>query len=207
MSLNNAVFLERKSTFNNYLALVNKNYIYNKKDFEGITLIKTNDIEGKEILVEETTYQYYLKFKEALKKLGIEVSITSGYRSLEEQKEMITMLNDVYKDKLYEKVAPVGASEHHTGLALDITISDKKQYQERITSYYKEEELKERENKYNIMASICSNYGFILRYPKDKTDITGYSYEPWHFRYVGEKIAKIIMNNNITLEEYLGKTK
>ena len=203
----NVVFLERKNNFNNYLALVNKNYVYNEKDFEGINLVKTNDIEGKEILVEEITYQYYLKFKEALEKLGISISITSGYRSLEDQKDAITELKDVYKDqnKLYKKVAPIGASEHHTGLALDITISDKEKYQERLNRYYTEDELKERENKYNIMASICSDYGFILRYPKEKEDITGYSYEPWHFRYVGKDFAKIIMDNNITLEEFLEK--
>ena len=53
------------------------------------------------------------------------------------------------------------------------------------------------------MANICSDYGFILRYPKDKVDITGYSYEPWHFRYVGKEVAKAIMDKQITLEEYL----
>lgn len=51
----------------------------------------------------------------------------------------------------------------------------------------------------------CSDYGFILRYPKGKTDITGYAYEPWHFRYVGVKAAKEIMEQGITLEEYLGR--
>ena len=51
----------------------------------------------------------------------------------------------------------------------------------------------------------CQNYGFILRYPKDKTDITQYIYEPWHYRYVGEEGAKAIMKKGITLEEYLAQ--
>ena len=201
------VFLERKrkGTFQNYTILVNRDHIYQPNDFKDMVFVKTTDIEGKKILVEEETYHHYLAFKEHLHQTGIEVSITSGYRSLEEQKKTIEELKNVYTDesKLYEKVAPVGASEHHTGLALDITISNPKQYQERLTKYYTEEELKIREQQYQWMASVCCNYGFILRYPKDKVAITGYSYEPWHFRYVGKKVAKIIMDNHLTLEEYL----
>lgn len=192
--------------FQNYTILVNRNHIYQPSDFKDMVFTKTTDIEGKEILVEEETYRHYLAFKEHLHQKGIEVSVTSGYRSLEEQKKAIEELKNVYTDesKLYEKVAPVGASEHHTGLALDITISNLKQYQERLTKYYTEEELETREKLYQWIASVCSNYGFILRYPKDKIEITGYSYEPWHFRYVGKKVAKIIMDNHLTLEEYLG---
>ena len=50
----------------------------------------------------------------------------------------------------------------------------------------------------------CHEYGFIIRYPKGKTDITGYDYEPWHLRYVGGDAATYIMENNLTLEEYVG---
>jgi len=204
----NVVFLERKNIiFDNYEVLVNKKYQYCKNDYSGMILVKTKDIEGNEILVEEVTYNNYLKFKDELKQLGIDVTITSAYRSEEEQQKTIDELKKIYQDenKLYQKVSPVGLSEHHTGLAIDITVSNQKQYQERLTNYYNQEELEIRENKYKIMASICSKYGFILRYPKDKIEITGYSYEPWHFRYVGSKAAKIIMENNITLEEYLDK--
>lgn len=207
----NVVFLEKKKkrTFNNYTILVNKSNIYQEDNFDGMVLVKTSDIEGNEIFVEEITYSHYLAFRDALKQLGIDVSITSGYRSLEEQRKTIEEMQKVYKteENLYSKVAPVGASEHHTGLAVDITISNKKQYQERLTNYYAEDELEVREKKYELMSKICSNYGFILRYPKDKVEITGYAYEPWHFRYVGTKVAQVIMDNHITLEEYLGKIK
>lgn len=207
--IENVLFLERKKkrAFKNYTILVNKDYPYEEANFDGMVLVKTTNIEGNQIFVEEITYSHYLAFKDALKKLKIEVSITSGYRSLEEQRKTIEELKDVYQEEqtLYKKVAPVGCSEHHTGLALDITISNKKEYQERLTQYYKEEDLQVRENKYQVLAKICSDYGFILRYPKDKVEITGYAYEPWHFRYVGRKVAKIIMENHITLEEYLEK--
>lgn len=139
--------------------------------------------------------------------MGIPVSITSGYRSLAEQQSTIDELRAVYTndEDLYKKVAPVGGSEHHTGLALDITVSNKKQYEERLTNYYTKEELEYRQNLYDKMADICCKYGFILRYPKDKEIITGYRYEPWHFRYVGIKDATIIMNNKLVLEEYVEK--
>ena len=56
--------------------------------------------------------------------------------------------------------------------------------------------------KFNYLESIAHLYGFIIRYPKDKENITGYSYEPWHLRYVGQNAAKYIKKNNLTLEEY-----
>lgn len=193
--------------FNNYTVLVNKKNIYKESDFGGIKFIETNDIEGDKVLVEEVTYNNYLNFKDKLKELGLEVTITSGYRSLEEQRKTIEELKIVYKDDetLYQKVAPVGASEHHTGLALDLTFSTCEEFQNRFKDYYSEEELEKREQKYKLMSQVCSDFGFILRYPKGKENITGYSYEPWHFRYVGKDIAKIIMDDQITLEEYLGK--
>ena len=56
--------------------------------------------------------------------------------------------------------------------------------------------------KFNYLENIAHLYGFIIRYPKDKENITGYSYEPWHLRYVGQNAAKYIKKNNLTLEEY-----
>ena len=64
--------------------------------------------------------------------------------------------------------------------------------------------IKEREI-FSKVHQKLTKYGFILRYPEGKDDITGYSYEPWHFRYVGEKDAKKISEKNLTLEEYLNK--
>ena len=78
-------------------------------------------------------------------------------------------------------VAVPGTSEHHTGLGIDIG-SGKKTYA--------------------WLATHCWEFGFILRYPPDKTQATGFNYEPWHFRYVGKTMAKYIMGKGLTLEEF-----
>jgi D-alanyl-D-alanine carboxypeptidase len=89
-----------------------------------------------------------------------------------------------------------GRSEHHTGLAIDIT-SESMDWalSQDFASYPEGQWLDEH----------CQDYGFILRYQKGKEDITGYQYEPWHFRYVGKEVAKEIMSRGITFEEYLGE--
>ena len=86
-----------------------------------------------------------------------------------------------------------GTSEHQLGLCADIT--DK----------FYEVKTKELEKTalYQWMYAHCQNYGFILRYPADKQDITGVMYEPWHFRYVGKEAAAYIMGNGLCLEEFL----
>ena len=80
-----------------------------------------------------------------------------------------------------------GYSEHQTGLCTDINTVD--------SSFANTKEAK-------WLADNSYKYGFILRFPKGKEDITGYKYEPWHYRYVGEETAKIIYDEDLTLEEY-----
>ena len=87
--------------------------------------------------------------------------------------------------------AESGFSEHQLGLAVDIDSED--------TSVCSNEAV------WEWLRANCANYGFILRYPAGKEDITGISYEPWHFRFVGKDAAKKIMDSGITLEEYLNK--
>ena len=88
-----------------------------------------------------------------------------------------------------------GTSEHQTGLCLDY---EKFYYENgKIMSSLSESDIE-----FKIVKDIAHEYGFILRYPKGKENITGYAYEPWHLRYVGKKIAKEIYESDITLEEY-----
>ena len=94
-------------------------------------------------------------------------------------------------------VAYPGTSEHETGLAVDICARD----------YQLLDEGQEETPEYQWLLAHCAEYGFILRYPPDKTHVTGIIYEPWHFRYVGEQAAREIMERGITLEEYLGETE
>ena len=94
--------------------------------------------------------------------------------------------------------AEAGASEHQTGLAIDI-LSDE---------YSVLDEGFENTRAFKWLNENCYKYGFILRYLKGKEDITGYNYEPWHFRYIGnEEAAMEIMNRGLTFEEYINEIK
>ena len=91
-------------------------------------------------------------------------------------------------------MAKPGTSEHQVGLALDIVSSE---YQELDEAQMETEDQK-------WLMENSWKYGFILRYPMDKSEITGIIFEPWHYRYVGKKAAKEITEQNLTLEEYVG---
>ena len=92
-----------------------------------------------------------------------------------------------------KSVALPGPGEHATGLALDIVSGD---YQN-----LDEKQANTKENKW--LQEHCAEYGFILRYPSGKEDVTGRNYEAWHFRYVGTEAAQEIVKQGITLEEYV----
>ena len=100
-------------------------------------------------------------------------------------------------DYAEEVVAMPGTSEHHTGLAIDIIINIDGNWIVENDELIKEEEI------FKKIHSSLKYFGFILRYPKGKEDITGYPYEPWHIRYVGIDVAKNM--GDITLEEYLDR--
>lgn len=134
---------------------------------------------------------------------GLKMNVCSAYRSYDDQKVVFeeTMQNwlnqgsgyvDAY-NQTKQSVAVPGFSEHALGLALDITSQE---YQELDDKQAETAEAK-------WLAENCYKYGFILRYPTDKSDITGIVYEPWHYRYVGKEVAKEITEKGITFEEYL----
>ena len=150
-----------------------------------------NAIEG--IKLEEQTYKSYLKLKQNLLERGYYINIRSGYRSFNESEEVY----NYYKiengiDYAEKYVAKPGVSEHNAGLSFDFIISQDKTSLK--TNYQSDE--------YKYLENVAYLYGFIIRYPKDKENITGYSYEPWHLRYVGNELAKYLTKNNLTLEEY-----
>ncbi|WP_108671467.1 M15 family metallopeptidase [Peribacillus acanthi] len=130
---------------------------------------------------------------------GIELFAVSGYRSYERQ--AIILDNEITKvgeAKAIEAVAYPGQSEHQTGLAMDIS---SKSVNLELTQDF------ENVAEGNWLANNAHKYGFILRYPKGKESITGYKFEPWHFRYVGQDVAKVIYEKNLTLEEYFKLVK
>lgn len=108
-----------------------------------------------------------------------------SFRSYEDQQR-------VYESKGSEIATLPGHSEHHTGLAFDLEL-----YIGGITQDF------DGTGDYAWIHDNCHRYGYILRYPRDKTDITEISYEPWHFRYVGKEHAYYMKENNMCLEEYV----
>ena len=181
-----------------YLILVNKDNMIENSYFDGLELVECKNIFGEAIQVEKETYRAYVELKKFLETKDIHIELDSAYRSIDEQQKIAAEFTEKYGEEYVSKyVAPVGTSEHHTGLALDIglIINDKE-----ITE---EEKLIVKKNTYLEIHKYLSDFGFILRYPKDKENITGYNYEPWHIRYVGIEKAKEITENNLTLEEYV----
>ncbi len=134
---------------------------------------------------------------------GLAPYICSSWRSSETQKRLFREETAKYVKQGYSEseaeiqaarwVAVPGTSEHELGLALDIVSVDNQRL---------EEEQEDTPMQRWLMAH-CYEYGFILRYPKDKEDITGISYEPWHYRYVGRENAEAIRDSGMCLEEYV----
>lgn len=128
------------------------------------------------------------------KQSGITLYAVSGYRSFDRQTVLFgAEVDRVGEEKAVQAVAYPGNSEHQTGLAMDIS-------SESADFLLTEEFADTKEGKW--LKENAHLYGFILRYPKGKENITQYKFEPWHFRYVGKKSAKDIYENDWTLEEY-----
>lgn len=174
------------------LVLVNKYYKLDKNyEPELVAISSKYAINERQLLTHEAKLAFE-EMCEAAKKDDIKIYSGSAYRSYSYQN--ILYNNRVYSDGVEyanKTAAKAGHSEHQTGLALDI-LNGKFQY---IDTKDKELEWL-LENSYK--------YGFILRYPEEKENITGYAYEPWHFRYLTTEVATELYEKNITFEEYIG---
>ena len=145
----------------------------------------------------------------AAKEDGYSLAIVSGYRTMDRSRVLYAHKIAEYQAMGYDEatarveaakwVAPPGTSEHHSGLAMDIVSGDY------YTKYSDLVEEFENEPEAVWLRETCARCGFILRFPKDKVEVTGINYEPWHFRYVGEEHAAAIMEQGLCLEEYLGE--
>ncbi len=151
--------------------------------------------------IDKTAYEAWNEMKADAFAIGYNMWIQSGYRSYDYQKDLyngyVKRKGQVAADK---SSARPGSSEHQTGLAFDICVKDSSKTYPCISSDFND----------TVPAKWLSNnahkYGYILRYPKGKTDETGYIHESWHFRYVGKELAKKLYNDGdwITLEDYFG---
>ena len=180
------------------LILVNKN---NKAPAVPVTLVKP-DVQPTRETVSENIYMRpeaaaaLEDLFEAAAQDGITLYATSGYRSYSTQKAIFERkLERMDEKQANASVAKPGYSEHQTGLAMDIEGETTKGTG--LTEAFGESP----EGIWT--AEHCAEYGFIIRYPKGKTNITGYIYEPWHLRYVGKDAAAEITELGVTFEEYI----
>ena len=176
------------------MVLVNKlnrlqsNYV--PHDLEQISL---NYATNNKFLRKEAK-ENFEKLSSDAKKIGYSIIAVSAYRDYDYQENLF---NNYVKEKgenyALKCSAKAGHSEHQTGLSVDVMGSN--------NDYDQFEKSKE----FDWMKNNSYKYGFILRYPKGKEYITGFKYEPWHYRYVGKDVASIIYTEGITLEEYYKK--
>lgn len=174
----------------------------------------SEDYIPADLVVPEVRFSYYGTYEksyvrqvtaDALEKLfaagekkGVILKAVSGYRSYARQKEIYNRnVNSRGVTKTDLVSAKPGASEHQTGLSIDVS-------SETVGCALEESFGATADGKW--LARNCHKYGFIIRYPKNKTNITGYSYEPWHIRYVGRKLATYLYQKGLTLEEYYQTT-
>lgn len=135
--------------------------------------------------------------KKDASEVGIDFYVDSAYRSYDYQNDLLKRCIAERGDKAYEYCALPGTSEHQTGLAIDLGFVDE-------NNVYNME-IKENTLEYEWLLKNSYKYGFILRYPNGKEKITGYMFEPWHYRFVGKELAKKLFEQNVTLDEYYKK--
>lgn len=179
------------------LVLVNEENKLKKKDSPTLIPICYGRLHASEAL-----YDSLVRMLADARKEGYQYYIASAYRSSEKQQKLVDdgvrkrmRMGLPYEEALAETrqvIMPAGHSEHETGLALDILCTGNMQMDE--TQKWEPGNIWLQKN--------CHKYGFILRYPDNKEHITGITYEPWHFRYVGERAATYMREENITLEEF-----
>ena len=185
----------------NYLILVNPLHRIPADYIDNLELVEMRGCDDEIFQVEKQTAAQFRKLQNETAQKGIEILLSSAYRSVEKQQAIKEELTAEYGEEYGKQfVAAPGYSEHHTGLALDFVAKiDGKWLIENKEIFDRAEELQP-------VYDILPRYGFILRYLKGKEEITGYPAEPWHIRYVGDPaVAAEITARGITLEEYCEK--
>ncbi len=175
----------------NDIPLVNR-YFYLSKDYVPKNLVVVKNVsyvrrENEIMKLDKTTFDKYKEMEIFLKQKNIDILLFSTFRTYEKQISLWN--NNKQANNLF--LAKPGFSEHQTGLVVDVATKDSG-----LTIHF------ENTTTFKVLKENAHQFGFILRYPKGKEHITGYAYEPWHFRYVGKEIATVIYENNLTLEEY-----
>lgn len=151
------------------------------------------DKDKDEMSVRSDIVNYLVDMFDDAKKASVFLMLGSGYRSIKQQTIYFNSLaSSVGYEKANETIAVPGHSEHHTGLAVDLSSISRECY---LSKCFKDT------GDYKWLIENSYKYGFILRYPELKESITGYSYEPWHFRFVGKDLALAIHQSGLTFDE------
>lgn len=180
-----------------YAMIVNKFYElgsdYEPDDLVDIPWKYRLGLENEKVYVRQVAYDAYMAmWEDAYNEEGIYLLALSGYRSYSDQERVYNDYKDYKGVKYADSIAArPGFSEHQTGLSLDI-YSKECQTQ----NGFKDSKT------YAWLVENAHKYGFILRYPEDKQDLTGYNYESWHYRYVGVELATKVYEEGITYDEY-----
>lgn len=183
-----------------YTALVSRDYLlpstYVPKDLVEISVRFSSNSHDDKRKMRRVASKALSKMFRAAKKKGIILYGVSGYRSYERQKSIYSRNVALHGKKATDFLsAKPGSSEHQTGLTIDVSASS-------VGCLLTERFGSTKEGRW--LAKNAHKYGFIIRYPKGKTKLTGYSYEPWHIRYVGVGYASYLKKNKLTLEELYG---
>ena len=199
---------EKEEAKYDYLVLVNKQNKLPEDWEEKVELVDTKDAWNDDTKVEKKALEKFNELAADLKKNdGITIELDSAYRSVAAQQELWdTWSADPNKGPEYVQkyVAVPGYSEHHTGLAIDIVLD----FGEVEGIVSDNDAMIQNTEAFAKIHAKLAKYGFILRYLEGKDEITGYSYEPWHLRYINDpEIAEEIMSKGLTLEEYLESVK
>ena len=167
------------------------NKYYTIEDYVPEDLVHIDSYYGLDAYLDRDTYEAYTKMADQMMSEGIDVWITSAYRSYDSQVNIYNRYLAIDPQEVVDTYsARPGFSDHQTGRVVDLIEpgGDLGSFEYTDAKAWLDEHAYE--------------YGFILRYPEDKEDITGYMYESWHYRYVGKEVAKYIHDTGITFDEY-----
>jgi D-alanyl-D-alanine carboxypeptidase len=210
------------TTDEGYLLLANKVFVIGEGHVpDNLTRLDTAyTLNGKEISLSGNASAAATALIKEMRALGYsDIYITSAYRSYEYQMSLYnTYFNQEkaahpdwsdaqIKEKVLSYSAYPGTSEHQTGLCVDLFVSPAMKELENYghEGQYPDDVGFAETREFQWLRENAHRFGFILRYPEDKVDVTGYSYESWHYRFVGISAATEIYRSSLTLEEYLGE--
>ena len=187
-------------TTSEYIVLANKENLLDENYVpEDLVKLTCRKISSDPIQMREVAAQALSDMFDAAKADGVTLYAHSGYRSYRTQNTMYSNRLKKNNGKDDGVVAYPGSSDHQTGLGIDVI--NKAGIGKKFTSAFADT----KEGKW--IAENCWNYGFIIRYQKDKEDITEIIYEPWHLRYVGKEAAQEITEMGVTFEEYIATVR